>query len=152
MLTIVPYEPKYAKIFKELNLAWITEYFIVEDKDIELLENCESSILKMGGFIFLALWNTDVVGCFSLIAQSKNNFELGKMAVKKSHQGLQIGQKMLAFAIGFATEQNWKKISLYSSTKLDTALHIYKKFGFKEVPLENNVTYLRSDIKMELTL
>jgi len=152
MLTIIPYQPKYSQSFKELNLAWITQYFIVEDKDKELLENCESSILKKGGFIFIGLWDNEPVGCFSLLKHSEGHFELGKMAVSTSHQGLKIGQKMLAFAIDFGKNKNWHKIDLYSSTKLDTALHIYEKFGFKKIQLEDNLTYLRSDIKMEITL
>ncbi|WP_419211163.1 GNAT family N-acetyltransferase [Maribacter sp. X9] len=152
MLTIVPFESKYAQSFKELNLAWITEYFKVEDKDKELLENCEASIIKKGGYIFISLWNNEPVGCFTLLKQTEEEFELGKMAVSKAHQGLRIGQHMLTFAIDFSKKRNWKKIVLYSSTKLDTALHIYKKFGFKEVELEKNLIYIRSDIKMELTL
>tara|TARA_R110002074_G_scaffold61561_5_gene148775 strand:+ start:16269 stop:16727 length:459 start_codon:yes stop_codon:yes gene_type:complete len=152
MLTIVPYESKYTQNFKELNLAWITEYFIVEEKDRELLNNCESSIIDKGGYIFIGLWDNEPVGCFSLLKISEVNFELGKMAVSKSHQGLKIGQDLLVFAINFARSKNWNTLLLYSSTKLDTALHIYKKFGFKEVTLENNNIYLRSDIKMELIL
>ena len=152
MLTIVPYEIKYAQQFKELNLAWITEYFIVEEKDRELLDNCESSIIEKGGYIFMGLWNNEPVGCFSLLKQSEANFELSKMAVSKSHQGLKIGQNLLIFAIDFAKKNKWAKLVLYSSTKLDTALHIYKKLGFKEIQLENNIIYLRSDIKMKLTL
>lgn len=152
MLTIVPFQSKYAQNFKKLNLAWITEYFIVEEKDRELLDNCESSIIEKGGYIFIGLWDNEPIGCFALLKISEFNFELGKMAVSQSHQGLKIGQELLVFAIDFARNENWKKIILYSSTKLETALHIYKKLGFKEVPLENNNFYLRSDIKMELTL
>ena len=59
---------------------------------------------------------------------------------------------MLAFAKDYAENQNWSKIILYSSTKLNTALHIYKKYGFKQINLEDHLVYLRSDIKMELTL
>jgi ribosomal protein S18 acetylase RimI-like enzyme len=152
MLTIVPYQSKYAHSFKELNLAWIKAYFVVEDKDIELLENCESSIINKGGFIFISLWNDKPVGCFAFLKIQEGVYELGKMAVSKSHQGLHIGQKMLAFAIEYAQSQNLEKIMLYSSRKLDTALHIYKKYGFQEIALEEQVIYARSDIKMELTL
>tara|TARA_R110002051_G_scaffold13808_4_gene45604 strand:+ start:36193 stop:36651 length:459 start_codon:yes stop_codon:yes gene_type:complete len=152
MLSIVPYEPKYAQKFKELNIAWINEYFIVEDKDIELLENCESSIIDKGGYIFIGLWDNEPVGCFALIKILEGNFELGKMAVHKSYHGHKIGQKLLSYAIDFAKNKKWEKIILYSSTKLNTALHIYKKFGFKEIPLEKNTLYLRSDIKMKLTV
>ena len=152
MLTIVPYEPKYTQKFKDLNIAWITEYFKVEAKDKELLEHSQSTIIDKGGFIFMGLWNNEPVGCFALIKKTDNRYELGKMAVDKTYHGLQIGQKMLSYAITFSKNKNWETLELYSSTKLDTALHIYKKFGFKNIPLEDNLEYLRSDIKMELTL
>lgn len=152
MLTIVPFETKYTQNFKDLNIAWITEYFIVEDKDRELLETSQYSIIDKGGYIFMGLWKNEPVGCFTLIKKTDKRFELGKMAVNKSHHGLQIGQKLLMYAIDFAKNKNWGTLELYSSTKLDTALHIYKKYGFINVPLEDNLEYLRSDIKMELTL
>ncbi|WP_282113362.1 GNAT family N-acetyltransferase [Maribacter stanieri] len=152
MLTIVPFETKYTQNFKDLNIAWITEYFIVEDKDRELLETSQYSIIDKGGYIFMGLWKNEPVGCFALIKKTDKRFELGKMAVNKSHHGLQIGQKLLMYAIDFAKNKNWDTLELYSSTKLDTALHIYKKYGFINVPLEDNLEYLRSDIKMELTL
>lgn len=152
MLTIVPFETKYTQNFKDLNIAWITKYFIVEDKDRELLETSQYSIIDKGGYIFMGLWKNEPVGCFALIKKTDKRFELGKMAVNKSHHGLQIGQKLLMYAIDFAKNKNWDTLELYSSTKLDTALHIYKKYGFINVPLEDNLEYLRSDIKMELTL
>ena len=92
------------------------------------------------------------MGCFALIRKNKERYELGKMAVSKSYHGLQIGQKLLLYAIDFAKNKNWNTLELYSSTKLDAALHIYKKYGFIETPLEDNLDYLRSDIKMELKL
>ena len=152
MFTIVPYESCYANSFKELNLSWINEYFVVEEKDTQLLEHCESTIIKKGGYIFIGLWDNEPVGCYSFIKKSPACFELGKMAVSKSHRGKQIGQHLLTHAIAFGKNQHWKKIILYSSTTLDTALHIYKKFGFEEIALEKDVIYLRSDIKMEINL
>lgn len=152
MLTIVPFETKYTQIFKDLNIEWITEYFRVEEKDRELLENSQAAIIDKGGFIFIGLWHNEPVGCFALIRKNKKRYELGKMAVSKSYHGLQIGQKLLLHAIDFAKNKNWNTLELYSSTKLDAALHIYKKYGFTETPLEDNLDYLRSDIKMELKL
>lgn len=92
MLTIVPFETKYTQIFKDLNIEWITEYFKVEEKDRELLENSQAAIIDKGGFIFIGLWHNEPVGCFALIRKNKDRYELGKMAVSKSYHGLQIGQ------------------------------------------------------------
>jgi len=151
-LQIIPYEPIHANAFKKLNIEWIQKYFHVESKDSELLENCEESIINPGGFIFMAIYKNKTVGCFSFIIMKDGSYELGKMAVDQDYQGLKIGQQLLEFAINFAQEKKWPKILLYSSTKLDTALHIYKKYGFVEIPIENNLPYVRSDVKMELVL
>lgn len=152
MIKIVSFEQKHAKAFKELNINWLERYFYVEGKDWELLENCKENILDKGGYIFMAMDNDVPVGCFSFIPYSNSYYELGKMAVNDDYQGQKIGQQLMTFAIDFARQNNWKKITLYSSTKLPAALYIYKKYGFKEVILEKNLPYTRSDIKMELIL
>ena len=43
------------------------------------------------------------------------------------------------------------KLILYSNTKLHPAIHLYKKYGFKEVPLANPESK-RANIKMEINL
>jgi len=151
-LEIIPFESKYAPAFKALNIAWIRKHFHVEPMDIRYLENCQKSIVDQGGYIFFAKYMENIVGCFAFIRLNSSVYELGKMAVDTEYQGLKIGQKLLSFGIDFAKKKNWGKIVLYSSTKLDTALHIYKKKGFKEVVMETNVAYERSNIKMEMEL
>lgn len=151
-LKIIPFEPRYMPYFKDLNLAWIESYFFVEPEDIRLLEHCEQSIIDSGGFIYFAEYEDTIVGCFALIRINEKSYELGKMAVDPNFHGLKIGQKLLSFAIDFAKTKSWDTLVLYSSTKLVSALHIYQKYGFKEVALEKETTYLRSDLKMELPL
>lgn len=146
------FEAKHREIFRDLNLAWLQRFFYIEEKDRELLDECDRFIIDKGGYIFIGLWKQKPVSCYALLNQGNGNFELGKMAVDENFQGLKIGQQMLAHAIDFGKRNHWKKIELYSSTKLDTALHIYRKYGFRKVILENNSPYARSDIKMELIL
>jgi len=151
-IKIIPFESRFAPIFKGLNVAWLEKYFYVEPMDTEILENCENYIINRGGFIFFAEYEQQLAGCFSFIKISESTFELGKMAVDPEYQGNKIGQKLMEFAIVFARKKKWKKIILYSHRKLEAALYIYRKFGFIEIPLENNTPYERSDIKMELIL
>jgi len=151
-IKIIPFEPKYACHFRDLNRAWLEKYFFVESKDVLLLEDCKQTIIDTGGYIFFSEYQENIVGCFSLIKLENGVFELGKMAVDENYQGLKIGQQLLTFAIDFANRKRWKKLILYSSTKLDAALYIYRKYGFAQVPLEKDNPYSRSDIKMELTL
>lgn len=149
-LEIIPYQPKHAKDFKNLNIRWLKEFFEVELIDKKVLSEVETYILNKGGYIFMAQLNGKIAGCFALIPLSNGDFELSKMAVAPLFQGKKIGQSLLDFAIVFAKTKGWNKLVLYSSTKLKNAIYIYKKKGFKEIPIEKGVHYKRCDIKMEL--
>ncbi len=149
---IIPFDPKYAKDFARLNVAWLEKYFVVEPLDKELLEQCEETIIKKGGYIFFAKVEEEIAGTFSLIKIEDKVYELGKMAVSPKFQGQKIGQQLLNFCIDFAREQDWKKLVLYSNRILESAIYIYQKFGFNEIPIEENPLYKRSNIKMELSL
>ena len=74
------------------------------------------------------------------------------MAVTPQEQGKKIGQKLMEHTLEFAKEQGWKTLILYSNRKLENAIYIYKKYGFEEIPLEDNSPYGRGDIKMKLEL
>lgn len=52
-IRIIPFKSELAASFKELNLAWLTEYFYVEPKDADLLDKCQEMIIDQGGQIFL---------------------------------------------------------------------------------------------------
>lgn len=151
-LKIIPFESKYAVSFKELNIAWLEKYFYVEPHDADLLENCEQTIINKGGYIFLAQYDDAIVGCFSFIKLGERIYELGKMAVDPNYQGLKIGQSLMAHAVTLAKSHNWQKLTLYSNTKLENAIYIYRKYGFKEIELETDTPYERSNIKMELVI
>lgn len=152
LVNIIPFEPQYAGSFKDLNLAWLEAYFYVEPTDEILLKNCKESIIDQGGYIFLAKYMDEIVGCFSFLKVNEQSYEFGKMAVSEAHQGHRIGQQLMQFAIDFAKAKDWKKLTLYSSTKLPAALHIYEKYGFEHVALEKDLPYVRSDVKMQLIL
>ncbi len=151
-LKIIPFESRFATVFKDLNKAWLERYFYVEPKDEEILEQCEEYIIGNGGYIFFAEYENNLVGCFSFIKIEEGVYELGKMAVDPNYQGMKIGQQLMEFGLEFARSKSWKKIILYSHTKLDAAIYIYRKFGFQEIDLEEDTPYERSNIKMELLL
>lgn len=149
-LQIIPFSQKHAPIFKALNIRWLEAYFRVEPIDQKVLSDVNSSILDKGGYIFMGALAEKIIGCFALIPLSNGDFELSKMAVDPDYQGKNFGQQLLDFAITFAKSKGWDKLVLYSSTKLENAIHIYRKKGFVEVPVEAGVHYERCDIKMEI--
>ncbi|MCJ7757859.1 MAG: GNAT family N-acetyltransferase [Gillisia sp.] len=151
-IEIIPFDPKYSADFKNLNLDWLNRYFRVEPHDDEVLGDPEKHIIKPGGNIFFAREGKRILGTVALIKIEDNVFELTKMAVTPQAQGKKIGQKLMVHALEFAKEQGWKTLILYSNRKLENAIYIYKKYGFEEIPLEDNNPYARGDIKMKLEL
>lgn len=150
-LEMIPFEPALASTFKALNMAWIEKFFSVEEEDELVLGNPQSYIIDKGGYVFFAKSGDEVAGTFALIQCDEAVFELAKMAVSETYQGKQIGNRMLAFAIRFLKSAGAAKIVLYSNTMLKPAIHLYEKFGFREVSLAHS-SYQRSNIKMELDL
>lgn len=152
MPKIIPFESSLSTVFRDLNLDWLEQYFYVEAHDRDLLDKCEEFIINKGGFIFFYRENGIITGTFALIKVTEDTFELGKMAVSKSARGKGIGQKMLQFCLNYAKKKGWKKLILYSNTSLENSIHIYKKYGFLEVPIKDNNPYARGNIKMEILL
>jgi len=148
---IIEFRVDLASHFKQLNIEWLQKYFYVEPKDEEMLSDPAKHIIAKGGYIFFAKFKNEIAGTFALMKIEERVFELGKMAVTVKHQGIKIGNKMLEFAIDRARLIGGHKLILYSNIMLGPAIHLYRKYGFVEVPLENS-QYKRSNIKMELSL
>lgn len=148
VIAIVPYRKEYAVAIKELNYEWLLNYFSLEPGDIDSLNNPESYILDKGGYIFFALFNGIPVGTVSLLKTEDSIFELSKMAVASGYRGKGIGNQLMEYCLEFAVMKNFSKLILYSNTKLESAIRLYRKYGFYEVPLNSDL-YKRANIKME---
>lgn len=145
---IIPFVNDLAEHFKQLNEAWLKKYFYIEPKDVEVLGDPQAFIIDKGGHIYFAKLGNDIVGTFALIKEAAGVYELGKMAVKEEYQGRSIGNKLLQHALEQARVLGASKVILYSNTILGPAMHLYKKWGFVEVPMDAS-DYKRSNIKME---
>jgi GNAT superfamily N-acetyltransferase len=152
MAEIISYSEKYKLAIKELNYEWLEKYFSVEPKDVKSLSNPKEEIIDKGGFIFFAKEDDEIAGTVSLLKVSDKIYEVGKMAITEKFQGRKIGNLLLQHCIDKGKELGAEKLILYSNTKLTPAISLYKKFGFAEVPMEKEIVYKRSNIKMELTL
>jgi len=146
------YSNKDAYVFKSLNLEWLESFFYIEPIDELILNNPKSKILDPGGYIIMAELNNEVIGTFTFIKIEKSIFEFSKMAINPIYRGQGHGNSIMKFAISFAKKNEWKKIILYSNTKLENAVHLYYKYGFLKVEMESNIIYSRGNIKMELSL
>ncbi|AKD03018.1 GNAT family N-acetyltransferase [Pontibacter korlensis] len=150
-IQIVDFNPFYGKAFYDLNHEWISKYFVMEEADNKSLSDPQGYIINKGGYILMALFNGEPVGTCALIKDSEGVFELAKMAVAPKMQGMKIGKMLGEAAIDRARRAGAYKVYLVSNRRLHTALSLYERLGFVEVPMPPSI-YERADIKMELEL
>ncbi|MFA5834163.1 MAG: GNAT family N-acetyltransferase [Bacteroidota bacterium] len=146
---IIPFTNERSAMFKSLNEEWLQHYFTLEPVDQVLLSYPRKEIIDKGGHIFFAEYQGEIVGTVALNFHEEGVFELGKMAVTKKVQGIGIGSILMEHCINNAKSLGARKLILYSNTALASAIHLYKKFGFVEVPFTES-NYKRTNIKMEI--
>jgi ribosomal protein S18 acetylase RimI-like enzyme len=146
-ISIVEYSEELKEHIKILNVEWLEKYFRVEEIDVIQLSNPKSEIIDKGGLIFYAQHDNSIVGTACLLKIDDDTYELGKMAVTESAQGLGIGKILMDHSLKIAKQIGAKNVVLYSNRSLGPAIHIYKKYGFVEIELEAG-HYERANIKM----
>jgi len=150
-----PARPDHRVAFRDLNLACIERWFVVEPRDRHELEDPEGHILAGGGWMFIAELDTpegiEVVGTCALLAEHDGARELVKMAVKESAKGRGVGRALGEAAIAAARADGVARVELMSNTKLAPAIALYQRLGFVEVPMPVS-DYERANIAMELRL
>lgn len=152
-MKIVPYNPKFKKDFIEMNKAWITEMFSWEKEDTREMENIEPNIEK-GGQIFFAIDdNENVIACCMIAPRDDGDWEIMKFAARGMYSGTGAGNACLVACINYAKEKKIPKIIIVSNTKCTHAIHLYKKHGFVEIPVDKRkFPFERVDIAFEKKL
>ena len=150
-MEFISFDDSLTDEFRQMNLTWVQKYFEVEPADEVVLSDPRKNIIDKGGYIFFGKRGADITCTFALLKITDSEFELSKMAVKEAFLGQNMGNEMLTFCLDQAKKLGIKKLVLYSNTKLGPAIHLYRKFGFSESPLNGSI-YKRADIKMELDI
>ena len=147
---LVSFRADLAPSFESLNRRWIEAYFQVEAADLEVFSDPYARIVEPGGQIFFVLEDGEPRGTCAVIRCDATTFELAKMAVDPAAQGGGYGNLLIKRAIEFARESGAEKLMLLTNSRLDTAIHLYEKYGFKRVPISHGDHYSRVDVEMEL--
>jgi putative acetyltransferase len=149
---ILDYETRHREAFRDLNLAWIEEYFVVEELDRRQLSDPEMSILAPGGAILVAELDSETVAVCALVVAGSHHFELAKMATRKDLRGAGVGRKLILAAVDKARALGAHKLSLLSHHSLAPALGLYRSVGFVDVDVPPENQYARADVAMEMEL
>ena len=152
-MKIVPYDSKFKAEFIEMNKAWIAEMFEIEEEDIKEMGNIEPTIEK-GGQIFLALDdNNQVLACCMIAPREDGDWEIMKFAARGMYTGTGAGSACLKACMDYAREKQLEKVILVSNRKCEHAIHLYRKFGFQEIPVDKKkFPFDRADIAFEQIL
>lgn len=148
VVEIIEFSEELSEPIKTLNYEWLEKYFRIEEGDVASLSDPQKHIIDKGGHIYYAKLNGEIVGTASLLKKSETVYELGKLAVSDKAQGHGIGTILIEHCLNMAKQKQIKTLILYSNTILQSAIHLFRKYGFEEVQLESGV-YERANIKME---
>ena len=114
-MKIVSYSPKYQKAFLQLNQAWISEMFTLEEEDIREMENIGPAI-KQGGQIFFAVDEQDrVLACCMIAPQADGDWEIMKFAARGMYTGTGAGSACLKACVDYAREKRLPKVLIVSN-------------------------------------
>ena len=147
-ICIVSYEPRFKRAFYDLNIAWLEKYFTVEPVHRHALENPESEILEGCGAIFFALKDGLPVGTIAIRKESDGVFELTKLGVGPSMQGLGLGRSLCEAVIRYFLAAGGTSLYLETHTKLSPAMHLYEALGFALKDNPNKAHYGGTDCYM----
>jgi putative acetyltransferase len=148
------FQPGDEVAFHNLNESWILESFSMDDKDRLILGDPVGRVLKAGGEIFLIVRQEDTLGCCALLPLEYQSWKFAKRTVAKEHRGGGIGRRLLHHVIEYAKQTGAHKLSLKTSSLLQSAIHLYKSVGFQIVAQENSTLSpnARADVFMDLIL
>lgn len=103
---------------------------------------------------FLTFWcltdGDEIIGCCAVKALSPDNCELKMMYLYSRYQGMGLGRKLLTHAIQYAAARGYQKMLLDSTLESRSAICLYRKNGFYEIPRYNHNQY--ADVFMQKDL
>lgn len=149
-MRIVPYQPEYREAFVRLNTEWLTRFYWVEPFDQYAMDHVEE-LIAQGAMAFFALdENGEVLATCMAMPLEGGTWELCKLAARGQYTGTGAGSAVLRAAMRYAEEHGAKKEVLISCRGLKPAIHLYRKFGFREVPYRKDFWKSeKADIEME---
>lgn len=147
-MKIIPFEEKYRQDFIDFNTDWIESNFgFLEDHDREAFEKIDEEIAS-GGMIFFAVENDIALAACMTVPMEGSTWEICKLGSNKNFPHKGAGSAVFEAAMKWALDHGADRLFILSNSSLKPALHIYRKYGFKEIKLDD-YEYIRGDIAFE---
>ena len=148
-MKVIEYQQEYKKDFIKFNTDWIEDNFgSLEKEDIDTFNHIEKS-LEEGAMIYFAIEKGNVLAtCMAKPFDESGTWELCKLGSNKHFPHKGAGSAVFQAAMDWAVKHGASRLFILSNSKLKAALHIYEKYGFHEIKLED-YEYVRGDIAFE---
>jgi putative acetyltransferase len=145
---------EHLSIVRELFLEYATSLgfsLCFQDFDKELA-GLPSEYAPPDGCLFLALDDTNAIGCVALRKLDEGICEMKRLYVKPSGRGKGLGKKLVDAVIKEALKIGYTKMRLDTIPKMKEAITLYRSIGFYEIetyrenPIEGAL-YMELDLK-----
>ncbi|AKN33811.1 GNAT family acetyltransferase [Clostridium carboxidivorans P7] len=101
----------------------------------EELNDLEAKYTKPNGEVLAAISDEgNVVGCVAFHKHTNKRCEMKRLYVKPNYRKLEIGRELIKDIIELASKDGFEEMVLDTLKPLKSAIHLYKKFGFQEIP------------------
>lgn len=147
-MELIEYDSKYKEDFIQFNKDWIVDNFgFLEDGDIKTFEEIDEELTD-GAMIYFAIEDDIALACCMAKPMENGNWEICKLASNKNRPHKGCGSAVFKAAVQWAIDHGAKRLFILSNSRLKAAIHIYEKFGFNEIKLDD-YEYMRGDIAFE---
>lgn len=147
-MELIEYDSKYKEDFIQFNKDWIVDNFgFLEDGDIKTFEEIDEELTD-GAMIYFAIEDDTALACCMAKPMENGNWEICKLASNKNRPHKGCGSAVFKAAVQWAIDHGAKRLFILSNSRLKAAIHIYEKFGFNEIKLDD-YEYMRGDIAFE---
>ena len=90
------------------------------------------------GRLYLALWEGEAAGCIALRKLDEQCCEMKRLYVRPAFRGHKIGDALVDRVIQDARAIGYRYLLLDTLPFLESAIHMYQKRGFYEIPCYND--------------
>jgi ribosomal protein S18 acetylase RimI-like enzyme len=125
----------------------------VEKQDEKEFENIDVYLNK-GGQIFVAVDDNNKAMAVAMIASREDGkWEIMKLAARGMYTGTGAGSACLKACIEYARDKKVQRILIVSNRKCTHAVHLYRKLGFEEIPVDKaQFPFERADIAFQMKM
>ncbi|ALS02880.1 GNAT family acetyltransferase [Enterococcus silesiacus] len=90
------------------------------------------------GLCFELIFNNTVAGILVLLPTRPETLEIVNIAVSESYQGQGLGEKLIQFALAYATNHSYKTVEIGTGSTSLGQLYLYQKCGFRMTSIDRD--------------